>query len=98
MTAHEKVSTAYAALFAKANPDESWLGLTPIAGDDNVVLFLEGFPSFAAAETSFGELGSGSHRAAAWVARGDLAARRGDHERAAELYRTAAEALQDVRF
>ncbi len=46
----------------------------------------------------FGELGSGSHRAAAWVARGDLAARRGDHERAAELYRTAAEALQDVRF
>ena len=36
--------------------------------------------------------------ASAWVARGDLAARRGDHEKAAELYRTAAEALQDVRF
>jgi tetratricopeptide (TPR) repeat protein len=54
--------------------------------------------AFAEAETSFAELGSGSHRAAAWIARGDLAARRGDHERAAELYRTAAEALQDVRF
>jgi tetratricopeptide (TPR) repeat protein len=54
--------------------------------------------AFAAAETCFGELGSASHRAAAWMARGDLAARRGDHERAAELYRTAAEALQDVRF
>jgi tetratricopeptide (TPR) repeat protein len=54
--------------------------------------------AFAAAEASFGDLGSASHRAAAWVARGDLAARRGDHERAAELYRTAAEALQDVRF
>ena len=54
--------------------------------------------AFAAAEACFGELGSGSHRAAAWIARGDLAARRGDHERAAELYRTAAEALQDVRF
>ena len=54
--------------------------------------------AFAAAEASFGELGSGSHRAAAWVARGDLAVRRGDHQRAAELYRTAAEALQDVRF
>ena len=54
--------------------------------------------AFAAAETSFGELGSASHRAAGWMARGDLAARRGDHERAAELYRTAAEALQDVRF
>ena len=53
---------------------------------------------FLAAETSYGDLGSGSHRAAVWVARGDLAARRGDHERAAELYRTAAEALQDVRF
>jgi tetratricopeptide (TPR) repeat protein len=54
--------------------------------------------AFASAEACFGELGSGSHRAAAWVARGDLATRRGDHERAAELYRTAAEALQDVRF
>lgn len=54
--------------------------------------------AFAAAEGCFGELGSGSHRAAVWVARGDLATRRGDHERAAELFRTAAEALQDVRF
>src|SRR5215471_5205556 len=54
--------------------------------------------AFAAAENCFAELGSASHRAAAWLARGDLAARRGDHERAAELYRTAAEALQDVRF
>jgi tetratricopeptide (TPR) repeat protein len=54
--------------------------------------------AFIAAETCFGELGSASHRAAAWMARGDLAARRGDHVRAAELYRTAAEALQDVRF
>jgi hypothetical protein len=52
MTAHEKVSTAYAALFAKASPDESWLGLTPISGEDSAVLFLEGFPSFAAAETN----------------------------------------------
>jgi tetratricopeptide (TPR) repeat protein len=60
--------------------------------------FDEAEVAFAAAEASFGELGSGSHRAAAWMARGDLAARRGDHERAAELYRTAAEALQDVRF
>jgi tetratricopeptide (TPR) repeat protein len=60
--------------------------------------FDEAEAAFVSAETSFGELGSGSHRASAWVARGDLAARRGDHERAAELYRTAAEALQDVRF
>ena len=53
---------------------------------------------FEAAEASFDQLGSASHRAAAWVARGDLAARRGQHELAAHLYRTAAEALQDVRF
>ena len=54
--------------------------------------------AFASAEESFSQLGSASHRAAAWVARGDLAARRGDDRLAAHLYRTAAEALQDVRF
>ncbi len=53
---------------------------------------------FLAAEASFVQLGSASHRAATWVARGDLAARRGDDRLAAQLYRTAAEALQDVRF
>ena len=54
--------------------------------------------AFTSAEASLGQLGSASHRAAAWVARGDLAARRGDDRLAAHLYRTAAEALQDVRF
>ena len=52
MGAHEKVSTAYAALFAKASPDDSWLGLTPISGEDNAVLSLVGYPSFAAAEAN----------------------------------------------
>jgi tetratricopeptide (TPR) repeat protein/DNA-binding XRE family transcriptional regulator len=54
--------------------------------------------AFTAAETCFEQLSSASHRAAAWVARGDLAARRGDDRLAAHLYRSAAEALQDVRF
>jgi tetratricopeptide (TPR) repeat protein len=54
--------------------------------------------AFTAAEAAFEQLGSASHRAAAWVARGDLAARRGDDKLSAHLYRTAAEALQDVRF
>jgi len=54
--------------------------------------------AFSAAEGNFEQLGSASHRAAAWVARGDLAARRGDDRLAAHLYRSAAEALQDVRF
>jgi tetratricopeptide (TPR) repeat protein len=54
--------------------------------------------AIAAAELSLSKLSSASHRAAAWVARGDLATRRGEHEKAAGLYRSAAEALQDVRF
>jgi transcriptional regulator with XRE-family HTH domain len=54
--------------------------------------------AFARAESSFDQLSSASHRAAAWVAQGDLATRRGDDRNAARLYRRAAEALQDVRF
>jgi len=53
---------------------------------------------FHAAESAFDGFGLASLRAGAWVARGDLAARRGDDRMAAHLYRTAAEALQDVRF
>jgi tetratricopeptide (TPR) repeat protein len=53
---------------------------------------------FKAAEASFEQLSSASHRAAAWVAQGDLAVRRGDDRHAAHLYRRAAEALQDFRF
>src|SRR5690242_14979576 len=39
--------------------------------------------AFRGAEQSFEQLGSPSHRAATWVARGDLASERGDHESAA---------------
>ena len=53
---------------------------------------------FRAADATFEQLSSLSHRAAGWVALGDLAARRGDDREAARLYRNAAEALQDVRF
>jgi len=52
----------------------------------------------AHAEDAFARLSSASHRAAAWMAQGDLAARRGDDSRAAGLYRRAAETLQDFRF
>jgi tetratricopeptide (TPR) repeat protein len=54
--------------------------------------------AFQRAELSFEQLSSPSHRAAAWVARGDLATKRGDHEAAARLFRNAAETLQDFRF
>src|SRR4051812_47307955 len=53
---------------------------------------------FARAEDAFAQLSSASHRAAAWIAQGDLATKRGDERRAAVLYRRAAETLQDVRF
>jgi tetratricopeptide (TPR) repeat protein len=50
------------------------------------------------AEASLAQLSSASHRAAAWIAQGDLAVRRGDDPAAARLYRLAAEALQDFHF
>jgi tetratricopeptide (TPR) repeat protein len=53
---------------------------------------------FDAAEVAFDELDSTSHRAAAWVAQGDLARRAGDPDRAATLFRRAADALQDFHF
>ena len=53
---------------------------------------------FVSADASFEQLASISHRASCWVAKGDLAARRGEERDAALLYRRAAEALQDVRF
>ncbi len=54
--------------------------------------------TLTAAEASFDQLSSASHRAVAWVAQGDLATRRGDDRTAARLYRRAAETLQDVSF
>jgi tetratricopeptide (TPR) repeat protein len=53
---------------------------------------------FRASDASAEQLGSVSHRAAAWIALGDLETRRGNESEAARLYRNAAEALQDVRF
>jgi tetratricopeptide (TPR) repeat protein len=53
---------------------------------------------FAEAEDAFSTLGSPSHSAAAWMAQGELAAGRGESERAVDLFRRAAEALQDLHF
>lgn len=51
-----------------------------------------------AADRSFEQIGSVSHRANAWIAKGDLATRRGDTRGAAEQYRRAAAALHDARI
>jgi tetratricopeptide (TPR) repeat protein len=61
-------------------------------------LFDEAEESFRAADATFEQFSSVSHRANVWVALGDLAARRGQDAEAARLYRNAAEALQDMRF
>jgi tetratricopeptide (TPR) repeat protein len=53
---------------------------------------------FRAADAAAEQMASISHRTEAWVALGDLAARRGADHEAARLYRNAAEALQEIRF
>jgi tetratricopeptide (TPR) repeat protein len=64
---------------------------------------LEGEPDRAAgwlerAEQAYAGLGSTSHLASAWMARGDLARSSGDVEAAADHYRRAADLLQDIHF
>jgi tetratricopeptide (TPR) repeat protein len=54
--------------------------------------------AFATAERAYDQHGAPSYRAAAWMAQGDLATRRGDPATAARLYRRAAELLQDLKF
>jgi len=54
--------------------------------------------SFTAAEQCFDGRESASLAAAAWMARGELALARDDAVSAAQLYRRAAEALQDFHF
>jgi tetratricopeptide (TPR) repeat protein len=60
--------------------------------------FDEADECFQVADATFEQMASIGHRAGAWIARGDLAAKRGDDRTAARFYRRAAEALQDVRF
>jgi transcriptional regulator with XRE-family HTH domain len=59
---------------------------------------IEAEEMLVAADSSFEQLSSVSHRAAVWVAQGDLAQKRGADPEAARHYRRAAEALQDFRF
>ena len=59
---------------------------------------IEAEEKLRAADSSFEQSSSVSHRAAAWVAQGDLAQKKGADHEAARLYRRAAEALQDFRF
>jgi hypothetical protein len=46
MGPHEKNAARFVAIQNKANADSHRLGLTPVSGDNNVVLYLEGYGSF----------------------------------------------------
>jgi uncharacterized protein HemY len=59
---------------------------------------VEAEQSFAAAASCFEAMEAVSHLAGAWVALGDVAEARGESRKSADLYRRAAEALQDVRW
>ena len=47
MGAHEKNAANFVAIQNKLNAESHRLALVPVSGDDNVVLYLEGYPSFA---------------------------------------------------
>ncbi len=49
---HEKQVAYYLALFNRANVGGQRLGLVPLSGDDNQVVYLEGYPSFADLEAT----------------------------------------------
>jgi tetratricopeptide (TPR) repeat protein len=54
--------------------------------------------AFREGEGTLSQLDSASHRAAVWIARAELAVRRGNSDEALRLYRLATETLQDFRF
>jgi hypothetical protein len=51
MGAHEKQVASYLALWERAKAPTYRLGLTPVSGDNNRVVYLEGFPSYAEMES-----------------------------------------------
>jgi hypothetical protein len=52
MTAHEKSVGSYLALFSRAQVPQPRLGMVPVTGDQNQVVYLEGFPSYEALEAA----------------------------------------------
>ena len=55
MGPHEKNAANFVAIQNKANAGSHRLALTPVSGDTNVVLYLEGYPSFADMEKAVQE-------------------------------------------
>ena len=52
MGAHDKSVASYQAFFSRAQVVQPRIGMVPVSGDQNQVVYLEGFPSFEALEAS----------------------------------------------
>ena len=52
MGTHQKSVASYQALFGRAQVPMSRIGMVPVSGDQNQVVYLEGFPSFEALEAA----------------------------------------------
>lgn len=52
MVPHEKAAAGFVAVAEKAKAANYRIALTPVSGDDNMVVYLEGYPSYAAFETA----------------------------------------------
>ena len=52
MGTHEKSVASYLALFSRAQVPMSRIGMVPVSGDQNQVVYTEGFPSFEALEAT----------------------------------------------
>ena len=52
MGAHQKSVASYLAFFSRAQVVQPRIGMVPVSGDQNQVVYLEGFPSFEALEAS----------------------------------------------
>lgn len=93
MTPHEKVAASYVAVAARANAPNYRLGLTPVSGDENAVLYLEAHPSFAALETARNAFDGAVASNAALKAEMDAVDRQGDLHQAVKtgIYRYRAD-------
>ena len=78
MGPHSKMAAGYVAVAARANAPNYRIGLTPISGDENAVLYLEAHPSFAAFETARNEFAGAVASNAALKADLDAVERQGD--------------------
>jgi hypothetical protein len=56
MGAHERSVGSYMAFFNRAQVPQPRIGMVPVAGDQNQVVYLEGFPSFEALEAADNKL------------------------------------------